>query len=402
MTEVEPAARTLGSGPAVGRARALLVGEPFGLAPDALHGALDLRLGSIEDAVAAVGGRSVDAILLDGRLPGPCLTRLLEQAGEVGEDDCRPAIIVLTEEGRRTNVESRLVGAADDFVNGARGPEVLLARLGRALRVRGALQDLARKNGELEALYSRMESLAARMGDELRLAAHLQRSLLPPAFQDPRLDVAREFLPFREIGGDYYDLVPLGPDRIAFAIGDVMGKGVPAALLAANLKACLRGQLQTLDGAPEELVARVNRLFWEVTPKGLFASLVFGTFDFSTGRLEYVNAGHDQPFLVGRDGAIRELDVGGTVLGLIEGSAYERGAIEIQSGDVVVLYSDGITDRTNATGDAFGAGRLKDAALRTRRDGARLALYSLLGEVQGWAGGASAEDDMTLVVAKVL
>jgi serine phosphatase RsbU (regulator of sigma subunit) len=384
------------------RARALVVGEPVGFAPDALAQSLDLRRGSIDDALAAVESRSLDLVLLDGRLPAACLTRLLEPTAAVGEDDRRPVIVVITEEGRRTNVESRLVGAADDFVNGARGPEVLLARVGRALKVRAALQELTRKNVELEGLYARMESLAARMGDELRLAAHLQRGLLPPAFQDPRLDVAREFLPFREIGGDYYDLVPLSPDRIAFAIGDVMGKGVPAALLAANLKACLRAQLQASDAGLEQLVERVNRLFWEVTPKGLFASLVFGVLDLAAGRLEYVNAGHDQPFLVARGGGIHDLDAGGTVLGLIEGASYERGDVAIGSGDVLVLYSDGITDRTNAAGDAYGVERLKEAALRARRDGARLGLYSLLGEVQGWADGSPAEDDMTLVVAKIL
>jgi len=383
------------------KTRTLVVGDLAGLASEGLEASLVIEHGAIDDAIGALRAGTVDLVLLDGRLPTESLTRFLESVGPAGGAN-RAAIVVLTEEGRRTNVESRLIGVADDFVNGSRGPDVLLARAARALGVRAALQELSRKNAALESLYARVEALAARMGDELRLAAHLQRGLLPPAFTHPRLEVAREFLPFREIGGDYYDLVPLSPDRIVFALGDVMGKGVPAALLAANLKACLRAQLQAWDGAPEDLVARVNRLFWEITPKGLFASLVFGVLDLAHGTFEYVNAGHDHPFLVREGGGVQDLDVGGTVLGLLEGSTYERGQIDVRAGDVLVFYSDGVSDRADASGDSYGVARLREAALRTRRDGARIALYSLLGEVQGWAGGSPAEDDMTLVVAKLL
>ncbi len=401
----------MSSGAALGRsqpavsaatlARALVVGDHPGLDPESLRPALDLGRGTIEDALAALRSNAVDVILLDGLLPAPALSQVLELAEDPVEMD-RPLVVVLTHEGRRTNVESHLVDHADDFVNGFRGSDVLLARVRRALRTRTGLLDLARKNAELATLYGRLEGLAGRMAEELRLAAHLQRSLLPPALQHPRLEVAREFLPFREIGGDYYDLIPLGPDRIAFAIGDVMGKGVPAALLAANLKACLRAQLQAAEISPAGLVARVNRLFWEVTPKGLFASLVFGLFDFSEETLHYVNAGHDYPFLLAADGGVKDLVEGGTVLGLVEDSIYEQGQIRLGRGDSVVFYSDGVTDRTNALGEAYGSARLKEASMRSRADGARIALYSLLGEVQGWADGVAPEDDMTLVVAKVL
>src|SRR5205809_6023285 len=119
-----------------------------------------------------------------------------------------------------------------------------------------------------------------------------QRSPLPAPLQHRRLEIAREFIPFREIGGDYYDFMELGPDRLALAIGDVMGKGVPAALMAANLKATVRAQIQGDLTSPEEVTRRVNRLFWDVTPHGLFCSLFFAVFDLARGTLEYVNAGH--------------------------------------------------------------------------------------------------------------
>jgi len=281
------------------------------------------------------------------------------------------------------------------------GERQLLARVQSAVRVRGWMTELSRKNAELQGLYGRLEILASRMAEELRLASNVQRSLLPPPLQHARLDVAREFIPFREIGGDLYDFVPLGPHKMAFAIGDVMGKGVPAALLAANLKASIRAQVEAENICPSALVAKVNRMFWDVVPNGLFASLFFGVFDLEASELAFVNAGHHYPFLVTAEGEVRDLVRGGTVLGLVEDSTYEQGAMAFHADDLFVFYSDGITDRANPQGELFGVERLKEAATRAGTDAtARITLYSLLGEVQGWSAGAPAEDDMTLVVAR--
>jgi len=239
------------------------------------------------------------------------------------------------------------------------------------------------------------------MAEELRLASNVQRSLLPAPVQHARLELAREFIPFREIGGDYYDFLTLGPHRLALAIGDVMGKGVPAALLSANLKASVRAQLQSGDLSPADLVARVNRLFWDLTPNGLFASLFFAVFDLEAGSIEYVNAGHHYPFVVRADGSVEELSEGGTLLGLVEESSYLSGRLSVRADDLLVFYTDGVTDRSSRDGEMYGVDRLKEAAVRNRKDAARIALYSILGEVQGWSGGLAAEDDVTLVVAKV-
>lgn len=386
--------------PAEARARALVVGKPAGRMDGDLGAALDLRRVDPGDLLRALGDAAPDLLLLDGRLPAATLTVILEAVGQPGRAG-RPAVIVVTEGGRRTHVEARLVDHADDFVNGSLGEEVLLARVRVVLRMRAVLDELARKNAELEALYAQVDSMARRMADELRLASHVQRSLLPPPMHHPHLDVAGEFIPVREIGGDYYDLIPLDRGRLAVAIGDVMGKGVPAALLAANLKACLRAQVEASETAPEETIARVNRLFWEVTPKGLFASLFFGVLDRDAGVMDYVNAGHEHPFVVRADGSLVDLAEGGTVLGLLEKSEYRRGHAALGRGDTVVFFSDGLTDRTSPSGETFGVERLKAAAVRSRGDAARIALYSLLGEVQGFSGGLPAEDDVTVIVTRV-
>jgi sigma-B regulation protein RsbU (phosphoserine phosphatase) len=379
------------------RPRALLVSDP--LRPATVESDLDMSRASAHEALEALERLRPDLLILDGSLPVSALSAIFESVGQPGGSG-RPAVLVIADDGRRANVEARFVDHADDFVHGRLGREVVTARIRVALRNRECLAELERKNAELQLLTHRLESLAKRTADELRLASQVQRSLLPPPLHHPDLDFASEFIPVREIGGDYFDLIPLGPHRLAFGLGDVMGKGVPAALLAANLKACLRAQLQGPVVEPAELIGRVNRLFWEVTPKGLFASLFFGVFDLEQGVFEYVNAGHEHPFVVRRDAATRDLETGGTLLGLMEGARFEQARVELDRDDMLVFFSDGITDRSSQDGQFYGVDRLKAAAMRSGADAARLALYSLLGDVQGFSSGTPAEDDMTLIVAK--
>jgi serine phosphatase RsbU (regulator of sigma subunit) len=394
-------------GPLPGRPRVMLVGRLEGLRPRAVSAASAVvARPRAEDVPRLLATAPPDVLLLDASLPpdrlAPILLALQPAPASAGPatDGPRPAVLVFVPPGRTAKVDRRLRALADDFVSGGLGEEAVLVRLRGALRVRGFVGELSRKNAELEGLYHRLEGMARRMADELRLASNVQRSLLPAPMQHDRLEIAREFIPFREIGGDYYDFIELGPARLAVAIGDVMGKGVPAALMAANLKASVRAQVQGGDVAPEELTRRVNRLFWDVTPQGLFCSLFFAVFDLERGVLEYVNAGHHYPFLVRRDGTTLDLVEGGTVVGLAEDSRYRRGEAGLEPDDLIVFYSDGVTDRGNAEGEMFGIERLKEAALRSRADTARIVLYSVLGDVQGWSAGTPAEDDSTLIVAK--
>jgi serine phosphatase RsbU (regulator of sigma subunit) len=348
----------------------------------------DLSSGGFEIVLldAAVGTRGLGAVL------APLAAH---------QEGARPAVLLVMRDGARPRLRPAYQAVIDDVLAAGLGERQLLARVQSAVRVRGWMAELSRKNVELQGLYGRLEVLASRMAEELRLASNVQRSLLPAPLQHARLDIAREFIPFREIGGDLYDFVPLGPHRMAFAIGDVMGKGVPAALLAANLKASIRAQVEAENVCPSALVTKVNRMFWDVVPNGLFASLFFGVFDLETSELAFVNAGHHYPFLVTAEGEVRDLVQGGTVLGLEEDSTYEQGSIAFRASDLFVFYSDGITDRTDPQGELFGVERLKEAAARTHSDSsARITLYSLLGEVQGWSAGAPAEDDMTLIVAR--
>lgn len=385
------------------RPHALLVGQLPAFSgftdPDSK---MDLRRISAERAPEAIRQAAADVVVLDGGLLDDELEPVLTAVEDL-EEPLRPSLVVVTTE-RRSSFDRRSGWRRPPHavLDGRRGGGEVMAGIQGAVQARRLAADLARRDLEVRELQRRLDALSGQMAEELRLASRVQRSLLPIACEHPRLDVAREFIPFREIGGDYYDFVPLGEHRMAFAIGDVMGKGIAAALLAASLKAAVRAQLQgdAVTARPEEIVTRVNHLFGEVAPRGLFASLFFAIFDAQTLEMEYVNAGHDYPFVVRAGGDMTDLREGGTLLGLVDGSVYERGRIQLDRDDIVVFYSDGVTDRGDAQGDAYGAERLKEAARRSRRDSARIVLYSMLGDVQGWSAGTTAQDDATLVVFK--
>jgi serine phosphatase RsbU (regulator of sigma subunit) len=384
------------------RPHALLVGPLAAIARGDPDPDLELRRISAERAPEAIRQAAAEVVVLDEGLADSDLDPVFS-ALEGLEEAVRPSLVLVTGPERVPWVERRSRWRRPDaVVDGRRGGREVIAGIQGAVQARRLAAALTRRDGELRELQTRLDGLSSQMAEELRLASRVQRSLLPAAVEHPRLDVAREFIPFREIGGDYYDFLPVGPHRMAFAIGDVMGKGIAAALLAASLKAAVRAQLQggTVALPPEQVVARVNQLFGEVAPRGLFASLFFAIFDLETLHVEYVNAGHDYPFVVRAGGEVTDLGESGTLLGLVDGSSYERGRVRLDRDDVVVFYSDGVTDRGDAQGESYGAERLKEAARRSRGDAARIILYSMLGDVQGWSGGTSAQDDATLVVFK--
>lgn len=388
--------RRRGAAAAGTRPRALVVGGRNG-GHEHLRSVLDLASASPEEAWNLLDAGGVEVLLLDAALPSSRVQAVLAAARNARP---RPAVVAWSDAppGRRA---SALAAGADEVIVGPVSPAEMQARVMAALRMRGYLDEIARQKAEMEDLRRQMDALAHRMAEDLRLAGGIQRSLLPPPVEHKHLDLAREYMPFREIGGDYYDFVPLGTQGLALAVGDVMGKGVPAALLAATLKASVRSHLQTGEPSWTELVCRINRLFWEVTPAGLFASLFFGVVDAGGRTLDYVNAGHFYPFVVHPDGSVDDLEAGGAVLGLVEEAPYETGRLPLDRGDTIVFYSDGVTERSNPEGELYGIERLKDAARRSRHDPARISLYSILGELQGWSGGLAPEDDTTLIVAKV-
>ncbi|MGH9674987.1 MAG: SpoIIE family protein phosphatase, partial [Bryobacteraceae bacterium] len=237
---------------------------------------------------------------------------------------------------------------------------------------------------------------------ELEQAAEIQRSLLPREQPFVKgVDVAGHSVPCRAVGGDYFDFFPYEDGRMAVVIGDVAGKGLPAALMMASLQA----RVQVLAEEARELapmVHRLNRTLSTRCPSNRFISFFIMLIDPANGQLRYVNAGHNAPLLMRTGGEIERLEEGGPVLGIGDAMTYAEAAAPFRPGDIVALYSDGVTEARDASGAEFGEERLI-AELRLRRnEPSRAILDSIDKALAGFLGGVPVADDMTLVVARML
>jgi serine phosphatase RsbU (regulator of sigma subunit) len=213
------------------------------------------------------------------------------------------------------------------------------------------------------------------------------------------LDYAGVCIQARQVGGDYYDFLDLGPKRLGMVIGDVVGKGIAAALLMANLQANLRSQCAIALDRPQDVLRAVNRLFCENTPVGGFATLLFCEYEQTTGRLRYVNCGHLCALLLRVDHTVERLDATGTVLGLFEDWDCEMGERTIYSGDMLALYTDGITEAFNHAEEEFGEERLVEVLHRHRELPSTALLDAVVEEVRRFSPQEQ-RDDVTMIVAK--
>jgi serine phosphatase RsbU (regulator of sigma subunit)/catechol 2,3-dioxygenase-like lactoylglutathione lyase family enzyme len=239
-----------------------------------------------------------------------------------------------------------------------------------------------------------------RAARELEIAKEVQARLFPqkrPVVE--ALDYAGVCIQARQVGGDYYDFLDLGPKRLGMVIGDVVGKGIAAALLMANLQANLRSQCAIALDRPQDVLRAVNRLFCENTPDGGFATLFFAEYEQASGRLRYVNCGHLCALLLRRDDALERLAATGTVLGLFENWDCEMGQRTIHSGDTLALYTDGITEAFNHAEEEFGEERLVEVLRRNRARSSAELLEAVVEEVRRFSPQEQ-RDDVTMIVAK--
>jgi phosphoserine phosphatase RsbU/P len=235
---------------------------------------------------------------------------------------------------------------------------------------------------------------------ELMIARQVQSRLFPQSMPALRsLEYAGACLPARAVGGDYYDFLTLGSDRLCLVVGDVMGKGIAAALLMANLQANLRSRVAFAPDDSQGLLQSVNQLFCDNSPDGAFASLFFADYNDATGCLRYVNCGHLAAILVRRDGAVERLAATSTVLGLFRQWECSVGETRLDAGDLLTLYTDGVTEAFDAAGEEFGEERFLDAVQRHRHRAPESLLASLLDEVRDFSTDEQ-HDDRTLIVAR--
>jgi serine phosphatase RsbU (regulator of sigma subunit)/predicted enzyme related to lactoylglutathione lyase len=246
------------------------------------------------------------------------------------------------------------------------------------------------------------EKLAAeqRTAQELEIAKRVQARLFPQTLPPLRtLEYSGICIQAREVGGDYYDFLDLGRKRLGIVIGDTSGKGIGAALLMANLQANLRSQSAIASDQPQRFLRSVNQLFYENTTDSAYATLFFGEYNDKTRILRYVNCGHYAPLLLRSDNTLERLNASCTVLGLFREWDCSVEEQQLFPGDVLALYTDGITESFNDAGEEFAEERLIEALRHHRGQAAETVVRTIVDEVQRFSHGEQ-HDDITLILAR--
>jgi sigma-B regulation protein RsbU (phosphoserine phosphatase) len=257
-------------------------------------------------------------------------------------------------------------------------------------------------NNRLLATIRKQAEPLRRQKSELEIAANVQQKLFPRKLRRlESLDYAGHCMPAREVGGDYYDFLDLPGSGIGFVLGDVSGKGVPAALLMANLQACFRSQSPQALMQPGEVLAAVNRHFFTSTAAERFATLIFAIYDDATRQVRYVNCAHCPPLVLRAEGTLEVLDSTATMLGAFECWTCAEAVTRLHPGDILLLYSDGVTEAGAGCGEEYGEQRLIHTLRANRSLPAEALVQAISADVNEFSGAART-DDVTVVALKGL
>jgi sigma-B regulation protein RsbU (phosphoserine phosphatase) len=351
--------------------------KPEGIQMEAVH--------SPEAAVAAVERGEFDLLLMDLNYTGDTTSGRegIDLLSRVQKVDSTLPVVVMTGWGSVDLAVEAMRRGVRDFVQKPWDNKQLVSTLRTEI-----------EQGRERRLRIQREQ---REFDEAR---RIQRKLLPSSLPEyDGWELASSWQPALGVGGDCFDALALGPNRLALCIADVVGKGIPAALLMCNLQAAVRA-FATETTEPQDLCAQVNRILCGHIAEGRFISFCYCVIDTDTGELTYSNAGHYPPVLVRADGLAERLEVGGPVLGVFPDSNYEQNRVSLFAGDRLVLFTDGITEARAAdrsSDEEFGEDRLAELTVQHRACSAPALQARLTESVTSFTGGRF-DDDATLIV----
>jgi sigma-B regulation protein RsbU (phosphoserine phosphatase) len=237
---------------------------------------------------------------------------------------------------------------------------------------------------------------------DLALAAQVQHRVLPKPLTLPGIDIAAEMKTARLLGGDYYDFFPVSDDVVDVVIADVSGKGAAAALLMPSLAVALRLRARELEG-PAEVIADLDGVLKQMTNSATFVTMFYARLNRVSHTLQYTNAGHNPPVLL-RSGSCEALlldEAGGPILGILSGAQFSDASVALAPGDILTLFTDGVTEQENERGEEFSVDRLNDVVCRRAAESAAQVVAHVSEAVSAFAGETEQADDLTLVVLKV-
>jgi len=337
--------------------------------------------------LAALRRRTYDLVLMDLNFARDTTSgdEGLDVIGSIRNSDALTPIVVMTAWSTVTLAVEAMQRGARDFVQKPWDNQRLL--------------HVVRTQFELGRASRRAAALETTQRHDLALASLVQRHLLPRQCPEiATLECSAGCTPAGVVGGDYFDFIALAPHLTGIAVGDVSGKGVASALLMASLQGTLRSLAASYGSHIRELMVETNGRLFGAIPANKYASLFYGVYCDERRALAYANAGHNPPFLLRTTGAVDRLAAGGPVLGLFGEVSFTAATVQLEPGDRLLLYTDGVTEALNDEGEEFGDDRLIAASLRAR-GGADAVRDAVLEAHASFTGDAPRSDDMTLVVA---
>lgn len=344
--------------------------------------------------VASNGKRAIESvklalpnmILLDIKMPGLTGYDVCEQLKANEQTRDIPIIFI----SALDNVQSKLRGfsiGGVDYITKPFQVEEVLARVETHLNLRKLQKELQDTN--------------ERMRRELHLAGHMQANFMPrnlPHLRDWQFAAA--LLPARETSGDFYDIFPLEDGKIGLLMADVVDKGVAAALFMVLSWSLLREGVNASPRFPEQVLANVNQKILDLFENLEYVTAFLGILDPASGELTYANAGQDPPMLISTNGKTRLLTRTGLALGVSDEQGWKQSVIQLHSGDLLILYTDGVTEACNLVMAPFGLGRIRSCAQKYLQRSAEEIKQEILNEVQNFLEGEHAQDDITLAIVK--
>ena len=325
---------------------------------------------------------SVDMVISDINMPQMDGLTLLN---EISKLDADIRAIIISAYGDMDNIRAAMNRGAFDFVTKPLDFSDLRATIDRTLV---HLEEWR----EAMATRDRLVSLQ----NELNVATGIQRSILPTVFPSgPGYQTHAKMEPARNVGGDFYDFIALHGDRIGLAVADVSDKGVPAALFMMSSRTLLKGSAIGTTG-PGATLSEVNQLLCQENEAMMFVTLLYGTYSPSSGKFVYANGGHNPPLVVHSDGSSTILPpTGGMALGVEQNIEYAENSVTLRQGDSLVLYSDGVTEAMNESGEEYGLDRLREVITAASSQGADEITRAVFDSVREFAGEATQSDDIT-------
>ena len=336
----------------------------------------------------------IEIILSDINMPEMDGLTLLAKINEMRNPALK--VIMVSAYGDMSNIRQAMNNGAFDFATKPIDLDDLSITIEKAIEQIRYVHEMQREHSQLESLKS-----------DLAIACEIQQAILPRVFppfpeEADKIDIAASMTPAKDVGGDFYDFFRIDDNRIGVIIADVSGKGIPAAIFMAVSRTLIRAT-GIHGGTASDCITYSNRLLAAESVDCMFVTVFYGIIDVNTGAVTYCNAGHNPPYILKRKGEISPLPMStDPMAGAIDGITYHEGTLQLESGDALVMFTDGVTEAMNTANEEFGEQRLEDTLEDVAMHNCQQMVDAIKADVAAFAGEAEQSDDITVLALKRL